>query len=215
MILLIISTHLRAQDDYKIEVGLDFARFTRNWIYYNSIYYPILTPDYLLETTPSIFFKFPMNKYSLRLKYEFFKGDYYFKSKTLDFSSSIDAKYNHNRLLFGAEKVYLNKRLKASVIFDIGTSFTHYHGIYALSSQGVPAPIDPNFNFRALGISLQPGLGFKFEIIKNLYINLESAVAIEKSIEPEDIHHINPDKKIIPRPLSLFGLSYTFKRKNY
>jgi hypothetical protein len=214
MIFLMITTNLRGQYDYKVEVGIDFVRFTRNWIYYNTYYHPISTPNYLLETVPSIFFRFPKQKYSLRLKYEFFKGFYYFKSGAFDINSTIDSKYNHNRFLFGAEKVYLNKRLKATLILDIGTSLSHYYGLYNMSSQGVPAPINPEFNFTSLGISLQPGLGFKFEIFKNLYANLESSIAIEKSIEPNDIYNINPDSKFIPRPISLFGLSYTFRPRN-
>jgi hypothetical protein len=73
------------------------------------------------------------------------------------------------------------------------------------------SPATDPFNINGITFFVQPGMGLKYKISNNFDLNLESALWIGKGYDSDDNHNINPDLRIIPRPISLFGLSYKFR----
>jgi hypothetical protein len=194
-------------DTTKLEIGIDFVRFNRNWIYYSDLLQPTDGNLYAFDLIPSIFFKYPVKKLSFRFKYEFFKNPYSFETSSIDVYQQIDGNLLEHRISTGVEKYLKDKNLKFYYLIDCGVSFTTFNGIYSYNNIDYTMLSDP-FNIHGVTFFLQPGLGLKYKISKRLYISLESAVWFGKGFEKDDNHNINPDNRFIPRPISLFGLSY-------
>lgn len=217
LLLIIWTQRFFAQNDSQkkqLEIGLDLFRFNKDWIYYKT-YDAILTKDFIADAIPSIFVRIPVKNSTLRIKYEFYLKHYLFKTNGFDYSSTLDSKYYHNRMTIGLQRPIIDKRFKLLTFLDFGLSLMNYSGINASSSQGVPAPNSPDpFNINSIGVSLQPGLGIKYRIFNELSITIESAIILEKGFETEDHYSINPENKLIPRPLNMVGISYSFLKNS-
>ena len=195
----------------EFEIGIDFARINRDWIYYNSFLYPVNGNDYIVDLIPSVFVRFQHGNNALRIKIEYFQKDYAFTTHSYDFSMGIDGNLYDSKILFGYQRSLITTRsIKAYVFTDLGCSFYRYIGTqssfngWTLEGTSVP------FNITGLGLFVQPGIGFKIKTINRLWINLESSLFLGKDIANDDEYQIIQDKKFIPRPLSLLGLSYSF-----
>lgn len=193
----------------KIEVGVDFIRFNRNWIYYSDLLQPTDGNLYDFDVIPSIFIKLPLKNKALRFKYEYFKKLYSFETSSIDTYQEVDGNLIENRISFGIENYLNDNKFKFFYIIDIGVSFTNFRGLYSNSDPGNTVLTDP-FNIRGITIFIQPGLGLKLKLSKKLDLNFESAFWIGKGFDNNDYYNINPNLRIIPRPISLFGLSYKF-----
>jgi hypothetical protein len=194
----------------KFELGMDFVKFNRNWIYYNDILHPVNNSNYNFDLMPSFFARLHFDYFTLRLRYEHFKTHYLFRTNSIDLFMEVDGTFSNNRYLAGVEKYLINRRIKSYLFIDFGLSGINFNGYYS-ASHLVPGITDPElFNIRGIGLSVQPGLGIKYRLFSNLYINLESTVYLEKGFDKNDTHHINPENKLIPRPISLFGFSTYF-----
>ena len=75
------------------------------------------------------------------------------------------------------------------------------------------APPSVPFKVNGFGISIQPTIGMKYRISSNINIMIESSLSFEKGFEKNDPYNMYQENKLIPRPISLFGLSYTFKKE--
>jgi hypothetical protein len=195
----------------EFEIGIDFARINRDWIYYNSFLYPVNGNDYIVDLIPSVFVRFQHGNNALRIKIEYFQKDYAFTTHSYDFTMGIDGNLYDSKILFGYQRSLITTRsIKAYVFTDLGCSFYRYIGTqssfngWTLEGTSVP------FNITGLGLFVQPGIGFKIKTINRLWINVESSLFLGKDITNDDEDQIIQDKKFIPRPLSLLGLSYSF-----
>jgi hypothetical protein len=202
----------------KFEIGIDFVRYNRNWIYqmkqYNSFLYPINSKDYIFDFIPSIFAKYSLGTCNLRFKYEYFKSNYSFTDHIADGGQYVFGNYKNNRILLGLEKHLIDSKFKVYYSLDFGISIFNFSGINAHSSGfGGSSGINYPFNINGLGLSMQPGLGIKYQIFKNLYINLESSIYFEKGLKRNDTFNLYSKNKFIPRPISLFGFSYAVHKK--
>jgi hypothetical protein len=198
------------EQNSKFEIGMDFVKFNRNWIYYNDILHPVNNSNYNFDLMPSFFAKLHFDYFTLRLRYEHFKTHYLFRTSSIDLFMEVDGTFSNNRYLAGVEKYLINRRIKSYLFIDLGLSGINFNGSYSVSHL-VPGITDPeSFNIRGIGLSVQPGLGIKYRLFSNLYINLESSVYLEKGFDKNDTHDINPENKLIPRPINLFGFSTYF-----
>lgn len=214
LLLSVSFNNLTAQNQYgmskKIELGIDFASFNKNWIYYNNLLHPVNTGDYNFDLIPSLFARFHFEAFSLRLKYEHFKTNYQFRTNTADSFEEVDGTFFNNRYLVGIQKFLIDRRIKFYGIFDFGLSQTNFKGSYSSSPGGIGVVYSEPFNINGIGIIIQPGFGIRIGLFRNLFINLESSVYFEKGFDKNDPHFINPQNKIIPRPISLLGFSTCF-----
>lgn len=209
---------IMAQNDSKInqgiEIGLDFIKFNKDWIYYNDKYFPKDDKYYSFDFIPSIFVRAPLGKNSVRFKYEYFNDDYSFTTLTIDgFFANIEGKFLNNKVLFGLERNFIDSRFKAYGALDIGLSLFRFKGIHSYYSNiyEFVAPTSSPFKVNGFVISIQPTIGMKYRISSNISIMIESSLSFEKGFEKNDIYNVYQENKFIPRPISLFGLSYTFK----
>jgi len=213
LLLLVTFHNLAAQNKsemtFKYEIGMDFARYNRNWIYYNLLH-PVNTNNYNFDLTPSFFAKVHLYYFSLRLRYEHFKTHYLFRTNPSDLNKEVDGTFSNNRYLVGIEKYIFDSRIKSYVFIDLGLSGTNFNGSYSESHGDPKVTSSESFNIKGIGLSVQPGLGIKYRLFSNLYIDLESSVYLEKGSDKNDTHNINPQNKLIPRPISLFGFSTNF-----
>jgi hypothetical protein len=194
----------------KFEAGIDFIRFNRNWIYYSSQLEPTDGNLYNLDLIPSIFLKLLIKKMALRFKYEFFKQPYSFETSSTDTYQEIDGNLIENRISIGVERYLNHKKFKLFYIIDCGISFSDFKGLYSYNDAFNTPSTDP-FNVNGITLFIQPGLGVKYKLSDNFDLNFESAIWLGKGYDSDDNHNINPDLRIIPRPISLFGLSYKFR----
>lgn len=200
---------LSAQEQ-KFEIGMDFVKYNRNWIYYNDFRHPVNTSDYNFDLTPSYFFKLHFDYFTLRFGFESIKCNYIFETNSPDFFEKVDGIFFNNRYLAGVEKYLIDKRIKTYLFVDLGLSGTRFNGTYYASQITPLIPLQESFKIRGLGFLIQPGLGIKYRLFSTFYINLESSVYFEKGYNKDDPHSINPSVKIVPRPISLFGFSINF-----
>jgi hypothetical protein len=194
----------------KFEAGIDFIRFNRNWIYYSNQLEPTDGNLYNFDLIPSLFLKLPIKKMALRFKYEFFKKPYSFETSSIDTYQEIDGNLIENRISFGLERYLNHKKFRLSYIIDFGVSFSDFKGLYSYNDVINNPATDP-FNINGITLFVQPGLGVKYRLSDKFDLNLESALWLGKGYDSDDNHNINPDLRIIPRPISLFGLSYKFR----
>jgi hypothetical protein len=228
--LLIISLTLNLSCSYaqdhsesisRFEIGLDFLNYNRNWQYYNGIYRhvhgfslePINGRNFVLEAIPSVYAKIPLNKYSFRLRFEYFQTHYLFNS-LYGISRHVDGDFKEGRILSGIEKNIINKRIKVYYLIDFALSVSNYKGLYTYYG-GVPHSNGiEQFNINSFGVALQPGLGLTFKVTDKLNLCLESSVLFGIGYDQNDNYNINQGSRLIPRPISLLGFSYIFKRPN-
>lgn len=210
---------IMAQNDSKInqgiEIGLDFLKFNKDWVYYNDTYFPKDDKYYSFDFIPSIFLRVPLGKNSLRFKYEYFNDDYSFTTHSFDFYyENIEGRLLNNKVLFGLERNFIDSRFKAYGALDIGLSLFRYKGIFSYYN-GYDLLVSPSVPFKVngFGISIQPTIGMKYRISSNINIMIESSLSFEKGFEKNDLYNMFQKNKFIPRPISLFGLSYTFKKE--
>jgi hypothetical protein len=194
----------------KFELGIDFASFNKNWIYYNKRLLPVNINDYNLDFNPSFFARIHFEEFCLRFKYEHFKKNYLFRTNTTDAFEEVDGIFSNNKYFIGVEKYLINRRIMLSAIFDFGLSQTNFNGTYSDKQGGIGAIMTESFSIDGIGIFIQPGFGVKYRLFKNLFIDLESSIYLEKGTDKNDTHLINPQHKLIPRPISLLGFSTCF-----
>jgi hypothetical protein len=205
-----LTAQNNSRETSKFELGIDFVKFNRNWIYYNDLLYPVNNSKYNFDLTPSFFARVHLEYFSLRLRYEHLKTPYLFRSNPSDLNKEVDGIFSNNRYLVGIEKNIFDSRIKSYVFIDLGLSGTNFNGSYSESYGDPIVTISESFNIKGIGLSVQPGLGIKYRLFSNLYIDLESSVYFEKGADKNDTHNINPQNKLIPRPISLFGFSTNF-----
>jgi len=216
ILVFLISTlpiNLVAQDQNKskstLELGIDFARFNRNWVYI-----PNLDPnnghEYEFDFIPSIFVKLPKDRFSMRLKYEYLATNYSSHSITIDAYQALEGRLKEHRLLFGFERNLINKKISIYYLSDIGISLSNFNGKYAQSNITISPPTPEYFTINQYSVFIQPGVGFKYKLSNRLAIKIESAVFIGKGFEKPNKDYILPNSKFTPRPISAFGLSYKF-----
>jgi hypothetical protein len=197
----------------KFEFGIDFVRFNRNWIYYSEQLQPTDGNLYSFDLIPSIFMKLPLKKQSLRFKYEFFKKPYSFETSSPDSYQRIDGDLIEHRFSVGIERYLSSKTFRLFYLIDAGITFTDFKGLYSYNDIIDYTLLSDPFNITGITIFVQPGIGLKYKISEKLDINLESALWFGKGYDKDDNHDINPNLRFIPRPVSLFGLSYKFVKK--
>jgi hypothetical protein len=193
------------------EIGIDLARYNRDWVYYYNRH-PTDGTSHSFDFIPSIFFKLPKEKYSIRLKYEYFKKNYSSRTNTIDFYESFEGGFTENRIFVGIQKFLINKKLQIYYLSDLGLSLANYEGKYAYPSLDYTSSILEYFDFTQFSISLQPGLGMKFYLSNNLALNLESSIFIAKGFQKSENDHFLQNLRLTPRPISLFGISYKFNK---
>jgi hypothetical protein len=216
ILLFLISTlanNLVAQDHNKsksaLELGIDFARFNRNWVYMPTLH-PNNGHEYAFDFIPSIFVKLPKDRFSLRLKYEYLATNYSSHSMSFDASQALEGRLKEHRLLFGFERNLINKKISIYYLSDIGLSLSNFNGKYVQSNITNSPPTPEYFKIDQFTLFLQPGVGFKYKLSNRLAIKIESAVFIGKGFEKPNKGYILPNSRFTPRPISAFGLSYKF-----
>jgi hypothetical protein len=152
-----------------------------------------------------------MNKSTLRFKTEYFQSHYLFNTHGSDLFQEVDGEFKEGRLSFGVEKYIINKRIKIYQLIDCVFSFSNFKGLYTYMGYTGSTGTEP-FNINAFGIALQPGFGLKYRLFGNINLSLESSVFFGKGFDKNDIHQINPENRLILRPVSLLGLSYSFNK---
>jgi hypothetical protein len=204
-------SYVTAQDQTnfisRFEIGLDALNFNKNWQDYGNLFKPLDGQHYVLEAIPAIYAKSHMNKYSIRYKIEYFQSDYLFQSYN---RSTIDGLFKEVRILSGIEKYLIKKRFKVYYLIDFALSFSNYKGLYTHFGSIAPSYGVENFNINSIGFGLQPGFGITYKINNHLNISLESSILYDNGFETKDIYSINQERRLIPRPISIFGLSYVF-----
>jgi hypothetical protein len=191
----------------KFTLGIDFIRFNRNWIYYSDLLQPTDGSNYAFDLIPSLFLKLPIKKVSLRFKYEFFKKPYLFEANSIDTYRQVDGNLIEHRISIGLEKNLNDNKFTLFYIIDCGVSFSDFKGLYSYNNIDYTMFSDA-FNIKGVTLFLQPGFGVKYKISDRIDLNLESAIWLGEGFDKEDTHDINPGLRFIPRPISLFGLSY-------
>jgi hypothetical protein len=205
-----LNAQIKSDTIPKFVAGIDFIRFNRNWIYYSNQLVPTDGNLYNFDLIPSIFLKLPIKKLALRFKYEFFKKPYSFETSSIDTYQEIDGNLIENRISFGVERYLNHKKFRLFYIFDFGISISDFKGLYSYNDVFNTPATDP-FNVNGITLFVQPGFGVKYKISDKFDLNLESALWLGKGYDSDDNHNINPDLRTIPRPISLFGLSYKFR----
>jgi hypothetical protein len=202
-----------SQDNSKFEIGLDLLNYNRNWVYYNgTLLNQTYGKQFVLEAIPAVYAKIPKDKYSLRFKIEYFQSTYLFNSVGGVMFRQVDGLFKEGRILSGIEKNIINKKIKVYYMIDFAISISNFKGLYTSGGDISPSYDIEHFNINSFGAALQPGLGMTFKITDYLILNLESSLFIGKGIDINDNHFINPESRLIPRPISLLGLSYVFKK---
>jgi len=208
-----LPINLLAQDQNKsksaFELGIDFARFNRNWVYIPN-QHPNNGHEYAFDFIPSIFVKLPKDRFSIRLKYEYLAKNYSSHSNSFDASEALEGRLKEHRLLFGFERNLINKKISIYYLSDIGISLSNFNGKYAQSSITNSSPTPEYFKINQYTVFLQPGVGFNYKLSNRLIIKIESAVFIGKGFENPNKDYILPNSRFTPRPISAFGLSYKF-----
>jgi len=69
-------------------------------------------------------------------------------------------------------------------------SQTNFKGTYSDKQGGIGAIITESFSIDGIGIFVQPGFGVKYRLFKNLYVDLESSIYLEKGTDKNDTHFI-------------------------
>jgi hypothetical protein len=194
----------------KYEIGIDLVRYNRNWIYYNNSLHSVNADNYSFDLMPNFFAKVHFDYFSLRLKYEHLKKDYLFKTNSATINKKVDGTFSNNRYFIGVEKCLINNRMKSYAFFDVGLSETNFKGLFSTNQTAHGVTHTESFNTDGVGIAFQPGLGIKYRLFSNFYINLESSIYFENGLKRDDPHLLNPKNKLIPRPISSFGFSTYF-----
>ena len=214
LLILAIPVDLLSQDQTKsgsaFELGIDFARFNRNWIY-SEFQDPTNGHDYAFDFIPSVFAKLNRDKFSVRLKYEYLSAIYSSSTNMLDIYKSQEGRLKEHRILFGFERNLLDKAISIYYLSDIGVSYSNFEGKYSQNRLPNYLPMLEYFNIDQYTIFIQPGVGLKYKLSKSLSIKIESALFIGKGFENPDKDYILPNSRFTPRPISAFGLSYRFK----
>lgn len=208
-----LPVDLLSQDETKsksaFEIGIDFARFNRNWVY-PKLQYPTDGQDYAFDFIPSIFAKIYHDKFSVRLKYEYLSALYSSRRYSLDSYRNLEGRLNEHRILFGLERNLINKTISIYYLSDFGVSYSRFGGKYIQSNEVDFGVTTEYFNIDQYTIFIQPGIGLKCKLTNRLAIKIESAVFIGKGFENPDKDYILPNSRFTPRPISAFGLSYRF-----
>jgi hypothetical protein len=199
----------KTNNNSAFEVGIDLARFNRNWVYQPTLH-PVNGHDYAFDFIPSLFVKLQKEKFSLRLKYEYLAQNYSSRSITFDASEVLEGRLKENRLLFGLERNLINKRFSVYYLSDLGISLSNFNGKYAHTDITNLPPAPEYFNIDQFTLFIQPGIGLNYKLSDRLAIKIESSVFIGKGFGNPDKDYILLNSRFTPRPVSAFGLSYRF-----
>lgn len=194
----------------KFDIGIDFLHYNKNWISYNDILIPKNGRFFDLSLIPSPYFIFNNKKYSYRLKYEYANQNYWFIPDGFDYFDEINGVYKNGRILMGIQKNLINKRIIFYPFLDFGISKFTFSGIHISSNPITWIRTELPFYIKGGGFSLQTGFGSRYTIYKNLFINMETAYFIEKTIQSGQPIFLIQNPKFIPRPLNLVGIGYAF-----
>lgn len=90
--------------------------------------------------------------------------------------------------------------------------YSRYNGDLAQVSGWSPLDINYyKFDVNSLGLTLLCGTGIKLDLTKNLLLNYEIALNIDKNlVEKNDPYHKMPNFIIKFNPIHLLGISYKF-----
>lgn len=199
------------ESNKKIEVGIDLLRFNQDWFYNNGFSFHVEGEKYIFDFNPMVFIRFISAKNALRLKFEFYKNNYEWNSNTDDLAWGEDGNYKNAMLLCGYQRFLIDKKVVELYAFsDLGLSYYNYKGSEGMFNGWTMEGWERPFKIDGIGISIQSGIGFKFKIIRELSLDLESSILLEKRTEISDEKLLLQDINFIPRPLCLLGFSYTF-----
>lgn len=160
------------------------------------------------------FIKFNQNRLQFRIGYHYFKYHIRYVMSDIielaDYNETVDGIFNRHKLYFGMEKEILQSRIRPFIFTDFGFYYSRYHGDLAQVSGWVPLDINYyKFNSNSLGLTLLCGPGIKLDLTKNLLLNYEMALNIDKNlVEKNDTHHRMPNFTIKFNPIHLLGISY-------
>jgi hypothetical protein len=198
-----------------LEIGMDFVRTNNLANPFGALYHPDFGTEFKFGFIPGVFVRSPFGRSSLRFKYEFSQISESYATNSLDFSSRIEGKISDNWVFIGMERYFINSRLKFYGSVDLGLSLSNFSGYYSsFSGWSLDQIINEPQNITALGISLNPGVGIKYKIFKSVNLTYESSVGIGKITKKNDPRNIYFLTIPILRPISLFGLSYSFIKSN-
>jgi hypothetical protein len=201
----------KSKTKLKMEFGTGFIQYNRSWIYYDNLSLENGN-NYAFNFSLSPFIRFSKNKHSIRIKYEYFKKNSIYIFSHHDFYEKTDGDFKENRILSGFEQLIIDKTMKLYCFTDFGISTINYTGLYTWSYKG--SLNTESFNINQFSLSCQPGLGIKIDLSDKIGLNLETSIWIGNGYDKNDVHELLPKLRIIPRPIALFGFSYTFIGNN-
>lgn len=206
-----ISSQNSQEPGKKIEICLNFMKFNKDWFYHNGLYFPMDSKKYIFDFIPSIYIRFIRGNNAFRMKFEYFQKYYSYESDTYDLTFGEDGNFKDARLLFGYQRFLVKSEIiKLYAFFDLGPSVYNYKGSEGTYNGWTMEKTKVPFNLNGFGFVIQSGLGIKFKIFKRIYADLESSLFLGKRFNISEYHLLLQDN-IIPRPLCLLGISYTFK----
>ena len=159
------------------------------------------------------FIKFSKNKLQFRVGYDYFKYHIQYVlsdiTEVADYDHAVDGIFNRHKLFFGMEKEILQSRIRPFIFADIGLYYSRYHGDFAQFSGWSLQTYYYKFNSNSMGLTLLCGPGVKLNLTKNLFLNYEIALNIDKNlIVKNDPHHMMRNCVIKFNPIHLLGISY-------
>jgi len=193
----------------KFEIGLNIYSFKGNLIAPEGRFDDQFVPRYFNGGL----IKFHKNKIKFRIGYDFFKYHLqYVLSDILevaDADHSVDGIFNRHKLYFGIEKEILRSRVRPFIFADLGFYYSKYHGDLIRWSGWSLETYYYKFDAKSLGLTLQCGPGIKLNLTKNLLLNYEMTINIDKNlIEKNDSHYMLRNCVIKFNPIHLLGISY-------
>lgn len=215
-LILLITTSYRAssQEDLKmrgIEAGIDFLRFHNNFNPFGFTFHREGGREFDLVVGPAVFIRAPFGRNALRLKYEISQTREKYSTNSFDFSEDIYGVYTRNAVTLGIERYFVNRRFKLYGSADIGFAFIGFRGLYsAFREASMDYILDDPQDIKVFGVSVNPGIGIRYELFRNVNVILESSVAVEESMVQNDPYRLYQNMRLIARPVSLFGISYYF-----
>ena len=207
------SAQIDSMNKRKLEIGLDFVGYNNFTNPFNFFYQPDNVPEFRFDYIPAFFVRSPFGKNSIRFKYEYAQFSGLYSTNSFDFWSHIDGKLSHNCLLFGFERNFINSRLKFYGSIDLGLSHSVFKGLYSsFNGWSLEHIINEPQKIKAYGISINPGIGFKYDLSNKVSLTIESSLTAEKIKTKNDPHYVYDPSLFIIRPISLVGVSYSFMK---
>ncbi len=159
------------------------------------------------------FIKFYKNKLQFRVGYDYFKYHIRYVLSDIiivaDYDRAVDGIFNRHKLYFGMEKEILQSRIRPFIFVDLGFYYSRYHGDVTQFSGWSLQTSYYKFDANSLGLTLLCGPGMKLNLTKNLLLNYEMTLNIDKNlVVKNDPHHMMPDYVIKFNPIHLIGISY-------